>query len=331
MVVALRPEVKPGTSLRSLVNGFILTKQTEGKSPRTVEFYSENLKRFLWYAQRQGWHDDIRMLTEWHIREFLGYVANEKCRWGLEGNGSETSQSKASHTTVHHYFVVLANFFGWVAREGFLPESPTAKIKVAKPKDRVIKPYTQEEVIRMLDVCDKDYEHNAKFLGSRNKAIVLVLLDAGVRLSELISMTLGDINTSNGNIGVMGKGSKERVVRIGKVAQKALWRYLMHRPDNGCQELWLSEEKRPLSCGGVQCLVRRLKERAGINSSGSVHRFRHTFALNFLRVDKNVFNLQYLLGHSELEMVRRYTATLGMEDALKAHEKASPADIMGLR
>jgi len=315
----------------SLVNGFVLTKQTEGKSPRTVEFYSENLKRFLWYASKHDLPDDIRMITEWHIREFLGYVANEKCRWGLKGNGSETSQSKASHTTMHHYFVVLANFFGWVVREGFLSESPTVKIKVAKPKVKVIKPYTHEEVIRMLAVCDKDYEHNVKFLGSRNKAIVLVLLDAGVRLSELIGMTLEDINTSNGNIRVMGKGSKERVVRIGKVAQKALWRYLMHRPDTGKEELWLNEEKRPLSCGGVQCLVRRLKERAGIKGSGSVHRFRHTFALNFLRVDKNVFNLQYLLGHSELEMVRRYTATLGMEDALKAHEKASPADIMGLR
>ena len=331
MVTAIRQVAHPGTSLKSLVNGFVLTKQTEGKSPRTVEFYSENLKRFLWYASKQGWSDDIRMLTEWHIREFLGYLANEKCRWGLEGNGSETSRIKVSYTTVHHYFVVLANFFGWVVREGFILERPTAKIKIAKPKVKVIKPYTREEISRMIVVCDCDYEHNAKFLGSRNKAIILVLLDSGVRLSELIGMTLEDVNTSNGNIRVMGKGSKERVVRIGKVAQKALWRYLIHRPDNSCQELWLSEEKRPLSCGGVQCLVKRLKERAGINGSGSVHRFRHTFALNFLRVDKNVFNLQYLLGHSELEMVRRYTATLGMEDALKAHEKASPADIMGLR
>ena len=100
MVTALHPEVKPGTSLKSLVNGFILTKQTEGKSPRTVEFYSENLKRFLWYASKQDWPDDIRMLTEWNIREFLGYLANENCRWGLEGNGSETSQQKASHSTV---------------------------------------------------------------------------------------------------------------------------------------------------------------------------------------------------------------------------------------
>jgi site-specific recombinase XerD len=331
MVVAIQQGVEGGTSLKSLVTGFVLTKQTEGKSPRTVEFYSENLSRFLWYASNQGWGDDIRMLTEWHIREFLGYVANEKRRWGLEGNGSESSRLKVSHTTVHHYFVVLANFLGWAVREGFIKESPTAKIKVAKPKVKVIKPYTPEEIGRMLAVCGYDYEHNAKFLGSRNKAIVLVLLDSGVRLSELIGMALEDVNTSNGNIRVMGKGSKERMVRIGKVTQKALWRYLMHRPGNGYQELWLSEEQRPLSCGAVQCLIKRLKERASINGSGTVHRFRHTFALNFLRVDRNVFNLQYLLGHNSLEMVKHYTAALGMEDALMAHEKASPADMMGLK
>ncbi|MFC1902276.1 tyrosine-type recombinase/integrase [Chloroflexota bacterium] len=331
MVIALRPEATPGTSLKSLVRGFVLTKQTDGKSPRTVEFYSDNLKRFLWYAQKQEWSDDIRMLTEWDIREFLGYVANETNRWGLSGNGSEPAQRKVTHTTVHHYYVVLANFFGWVVREGFIKENPTDKIKVAKSKVKVIKPYPKEEIARMLAVCEKDYEHNAKLLGSRNKAIVLVLLDAGVRLSELIGMMLEDVNTSNGNIRVMGKGSKERVVRIGKVAQKALWRYLMHRLDNGRAELWLNEEGKPLHDTGVQSMIKRLKERSGIKGGGSVHRFRHTFALNFLRVDKNVFNLQYLLGHSELEMVRRYTATLGVEDALKAHEKASPADMMGFR
>jgi site-specific recombinase XerD len=249
---------------------------------------------------------------------------------GWKETGRRVCRVKASHTTIHHYFVVLANFFNWVVREGFVPESPMAKIRVARPKTRVVKPYTQEEISRMIAVCDRDYEGNARFLGSRNKAIILVLLDSGVRLSELIGMTVEDVSPSNGNIRVMGKGGKERVVRIGKVTQKALWRYLMHRPDNGVDQLWLSEEKRPLSCGGVQCLIKRLKERAGINGSGSVHRFRHTFALNFLRVDKNVFNLQYLLGHSELEMVRYYTATLGMKDALKAHERAGPMDNMRL-
>jgi site-specific recombinase XerD len=331
MVISTRPTAPPGTSLKSLINGFVLTKQTDGKSPRTVEFYSDNLKRFLWYSLKKQWPDDIRMISEWDIRDFLGYVANETNRWGLVGNGSEPAQRKVSQATVHHYFVVLANFFGWVVREGFLTENPTSKIKVAKPKNKVIKPYTQEEVSRMLAICDKDYENNAKFLGSRNRAIILVLIDTGVRLSELTGINLYDVNTTNGNIKVTGKGSKERVVRIGKVAQKSLWRYLMNRPNNGREELWLTEEGKPLSPGAVQCMGKRLKERAGVVGDGNIHRFRHTFALNFLRVDKNVFNLQYLLGHSELEMVRRYTSTLGMEDALKAHEKASPADTMGFK
>ena len=67
MVIPTRPTVPSGTSLKSLINGFVLTKQTEGKSPRTVEFYAENLKRFLWYSHQKEWPDDIRMLTEWDI------------------------------------------------------------------------------------------------------------------------------------------------------------------------------------------------------------------------------------------------------------------------
>jgi site-specific recombinase XerD len=274
MVIFTRPISPPGTSLKSLVNGFVLTKQTEGKSPRTVEFYGENLKRFLWYSRQKEWPDDIRMLTEWNIREFLGYVANETNRWGLEGNGSEPAHRKVSHTTVHHYYVVLANFFGWVVHEGFLTDNPTTKIKVAKPKVKVINPYTGEEINRMLAVCDKDYESNAKFLGSRNRVIVLMLLDTGVRLLELTGIKIQDVNTSNGNIRVMGKGNKERIVRIGKVAQKSLWRYLMNRPDNGRDELLLTEEGKPLSPSAVQCTMKRLKQRAGVSGAGSVHRFR---------------------------------------------------------
>ncbi|MCD6390903.1 MAG: tyrosine-type recombinase/integrase [Dehalococcoidia bacterium] len=331
MAASIKMEVPPGVSLKSLVAGFVLTKRTEGKSPRTVEYYQDNLRRFLWYAGRQGWSDDVRFLTDWQIREFLGYVGTETHRWGLEGNGSETSQRNASHSTVRHYFVVLSCFLNWAVGEGFVEESPMARIKVAKSKPKVIVPFSNEEISRMVAVCDYDYEHNAKFLGSRNRAIILVLLDTGIRLSELLGMKVGDINNETGYIRVLGKGSKERVVRMGKVARKALWRYLMYRSCKDTQELWLTEEGKPLHNGGVHSLVKRLKERAGINGSGNVHRFRHTFALNFLRTDKNVFNLQYLLGHSDLDMVRRYTATLGMEDALRAHEKASPADLLELK
>ncbi len=324
-------EAPPGTSLKSLVSGFVLTKNTEGKSPRTVEYYRENLRRFLWYAEKHSFPDDIRMIDEWKIRSFLGYVRNEKNRWGAEGNGSESSSEKSSNSTVYHYYVAIACFFNWVVAEGFMKVNPMAKVKVSKPKNKVMAPYTVEEINKMLAVCDSDYALHAKFLGSRNRAIVLVLLDTGVRLSELLGMKLNDLDNGNGCIKVLGKGSKERMVRMGKVTQKAVWKYLMHRPKNERPELWLTEEYRVLNERGVQCMVKRLLGRAKITSTGSVHKFRHTFALNFLRADKNVFNLQYLLGHSQLEMVKRYTSALGMEDALKAHEKASPADVLGIK
>jgi len=330
MVTDLKIQAPAGASLRALAKGFVLTKQTEGKSPRTVEYYQDHLRRFIWYATQQGWSDDIRTLDEWNIRQFLGYVGTETHRWGLRGNGSETSQPKASHSTVRHYFVVLSCFFNWLARDGFLKENPMARVKVAKPKPKVVDPYGAEEIKKMLAVCEHDFCHNAKFLGSRNRAIVLVLLDTGLRLSEIEHIKLSDLNTDTGCLKVLGKGNKERVVRIGKATQKAIWRYLVYRGEGEKERLWLSEEKKPLAGSGIQSLIKRLKERAGVDSTGSVHRFRHSFALSFLRLDGNVFNLQYLLGHSDLDMTRRYTLALGMEDALKAHEKSSPVDRLGL-
>jgi site-specific recombinase XerD len=106
---------------------------------------------------------------------------------------------------------------------------------------------------------------------------------------------------------------------------------MIYRQKNKYQALWLTEEGKPFTKDGVQTMVKRLKERAGVSSKGNCHRFRHTFALNFLRNDRNPFNLQYLLGHSDLRMTRHYVSTLGAEDALKAHESASPADMLNIK
>jgi len=297
----------------------------------TVKYYEVLLRHFLWYTVKGNFPSDAGLITEWHIREFLNYVISETNRWGLKGNGSEPCQRPASHSTVHHYFAALRVFFNWCVAEGFLVQSPLVKIKVSNPKPKVIQPYSSEEIAKMLVVCDYDYQHNAKFLGSRNKAIVLMLLDTGLRVGEIGNINLEDIDTERGWVKVRGKGAKERVVRIGATAQKALWRYLVHRPNTERGQLWLTEEETPLRPNGIQMVIKRLKQRAGVTSRGNCHRFRHTFALNFLRADRNPFNLQYLLGHSDLRMVRHYTATMGMEDALKAHEKASPADLMRLK
>lgn len=318
--------VPTNLSLESLVNAFLLTKITEGKSPRTVEYYGKNLKRFLWYAGYRNFPGDIHLITEWHIRDFLGYVATATCRWGLTGNGSETSRHKASLTTIRIYWICLTTFFRWCIREGFLKNDPMINIQMKRVPIKVIIPYTHDEIKQMLIVCDYDITHHDKFMGSRNRATILVLWDSGLRRAEFLSMNLRETDTETGRIRVIGKGQKERIVRIGGSARQAVLTYLEYRPNNGRQELWLTQDSKPLSANGLSCAIESLKRRAGVRGQGTIHRFRHTFALDFLRLDHNVFNLQYLLGHSDLDMVRRYTATLGMEDALRAHETASPAD-----
>jgi site-specific recombinase XerD len=329
MVVNFLPQNSLGTSLVSLTKGFVLTQRTDCKSPRTIEYYEGSLKRFLWFVEQQKWPDDARLITQWSVREFLAYVSGETNRWGLHGNGSETSRHTATYSTVHHYYCVLKAFFNWCVREDYLTQSPLDKIKLANPKLNVIQPYTDTEIGKMLATCELDFRNNAKFVGSRNKAIILMLFDSGLRVSELASIKLEDVDSERGWIKVKGKGAKERVVRIGSTTQKALWRYEVYRFKNNYNALWLTEEGRPFSVGGIQIMVKRLKTRAGVTSGGNCHKFRHTFALAFLRKDRNPFNLQYLLGHSDLRMTRHYVSTLGAEDALKAHESASPADMLG--
>jgi len=316
-------------TLRSLIDRYIWAHQMAGNSPHTVAYYKGILGRFLWYGEQAGWPVDSRVLTEWHVREFLGYVNTEVNRWGVKGNGAESSSHRASPRTVHHYYRALTAFFNWAVREGFITESPMSKVTIAKARRKVISPYTQEQIEGMLAVCDREYERNRRFIASRNRAIILVALDTGLRLGELANIRLPSINRENGWIRVEGKGGKERVVRIGQVAETALQHYYQRRPQNGCNELWLTGKGRPLKTRGLQIAFQRIKQRAGITDSGGCHRMRHTFALSFLRADGNVFNLQYILGHNSLEMVRIYTATLGMEDALKAHIEASPADHLG--
>jgi len=331
MLVSTRSQTPVSASVESLVKGFVLTQRTDCKSPRTIEYYEGNLKRFLWFAEKQEWPDDARLISEWNIREFLTYVSGEGNRWGLAGNGSESSRPKATYCTVHHYYCVLKAFFNWCEREDFISKNPLAKIKLKNPKLKVVQPYSNQDILKLIAVCDSDYKNNAKLLGGRNRAIILMLLDTGLRISELAGIKLEEIDSESGWIKVKGKGAKERVVRIGRTAQKALWRYMVYRQKNQHSALWLTEEGKPMKTGGIQIMLMRLKERAGVTSKGNCHRFRHTFALNFLRQDRNPFNLQYLLGHSDLRMVRHYVSTLGMEDALKAHENASPADLLNIR
>jgi len=130
---------------------------------------------------------------------------------------------------------------------------------------------------------------------------------------------------------VYGKGAKERMVRFGKATQRALYVNLRARKDNhDC--LWVTDERRPMTADGIQSLIKRLCARAKImDAKPGPHTFRHTFAIRAFMNGAREFEVQALLGHSSLEMTRRYMSSLNSELAGEAHHRFSPVDRLGIK
>jgi site-specific recombinase XerD len=273
------------------------------------------------------------MIDTWKLREFLTYAGTARNRWGATGNGSENCQ-EPSRTGGWRYYRSLRCFFNWAVSEGYLKENPIAKIKPQAPREQPVEPYSQEEMKKLIMICDQEYHNGASFLGARHKTVILLFVDTGMRLSELGNLKLEHISLETGRAVVIGKGNQQRVVAFSSATKKWLWKYLSIREkivkEDAREWLWITEEGNRLTVAGLHMAFIRFKERARINTKGLVHKLRHTFALNALRGLKDPTLLQLLLGHKSLEMTRRYTQGLKIEEALVAIDKASPVERLRL-
>ena len=204
--------------LQRLIEGFLLSCRVENKSPATISFYKNILDKFRWYLQKFG----IETIDAAAIRRFLSYLKESTSRW--DSNNVRANRPVCAYT-VDRYHTALSALFRWSVEEGMIETNPMATIR---------KPRFQRKIIKGLepDVCQRLLaSFNGKDLEDyRNKAMVYMFLYTGLRLSELANLKMSDINMEKGIIRVIGKGDKERLVRIGGKAQKALWNYLAHRP-----------------------------------------------------------------------------------------------------
>jgi integrase/recombinase XerD len=160
----------------------------------------------------------------------------------------------------------------------------------------------------------------------RDRALILALLDTGIRASELTAPKMRDYEPKRGQL-IMhhGKGDKQRVVLLGTAARQGLWRYLTTRPDARQDDpLFATREGTTLQRISPRLLIFRIGQRAGVPDAG-VHRFRHTFAVDFLRNGGNLLALQDLLGHERLDTVQIY-AKQAEVDLERQQKGASPAD-----
>jgi site-specific recombinase XerD len=307
-------------SLENLIQGFQLSCQTEGKSPRTVEWYTSFLARFLGFLKIKKLPTQLRQLNKDHIRVFIQYLQTE----AKTPHGGKP----LSGYTVQGYVRTLKAFFSWATREGYLDSNPMAKIPVPKSMAKVISTFSPEQIVKLSSACQ--HEHGN---GIRNLTMLLLMLDCGLRVSEMVSTDLEDVNLTEGLIKIRaGKGGKERVVPVGSFVQKMLWKYVnSSRPQpvtDKVTRLFISGDGIPLTKSGIQQMLRRCGKKAAITGVRcSPHTLRHTFAKAYLINGGDIFSLQRILGHSSLASVRTYL-NLFATDLKTQHRRFSPVDNM---
>lgn len=214
-----------------------------------------------------------------------------------------------------------------------MEQNPLAGIVFRPPRYAPIEPYNPEHKDKFFSVLDYDWKiaktPRQKMLAARDKAVLCLLFESGLRLQELTDLCLRDIDLSEQRVTVwFGKQGKSRVSGFGPQTKKALWRYISLRPNEVERDkLWVTEEGRPITAKGLQEILRRLKRDAGLQHlRGLVHKCRHTFATDLLEHTGDMKACQTLLGHSTLRMTQRYTEYVQAGHALKYFNGTGPLD-----
>jgi site-specific recombinase XerD len=269
---------RKGIGLRDLVDGLLFSLQAEGRAIRTIHYYRDLLHPFLNYAQDKGWSDNLGQLDSHRVRGFLSWAASRTCEHDV-GNGTRLVR-KARPTTAWPYYWALRRLFNWAVQESYLDSSPLATIHFKPPPEPTIEGYTVDELKRLLAVCDMDIRTNAHFTGIRNKAMLLLFIDSGLRRAEMVNLRISDLDLDSKRVRVVGKGGKVGIAPFSAKTAKALWSWLIERKTRSKTDyLWVTEEGNTFSIDGLVSWFTRLKKRAGINGLGGMHRLRHTAAL----------------------------------------------------
>ena len=297
-------------ALGELVADYEQALRAEGRSPRTIDWYGMFLREFCRFAGRDG-----------HPTRLHDLCAPVARRWLVALRARPRPPAPAS---LAGRVRSLRAFASWVQSEFELDRHPLQGLKTPRVPHTLIHSLRDPDVRALLAAAGQGP------FGDRDTAVLLVMLDSGMRLSELVGLQVGSVDFEDGYCQVMGKGSKERRVPLGRSARRAVRRTLLARGRVAAGvALFIADNGEPLTGSGVQKIVRRAALRAGLEVRCSPHILRHTFARSFLANGGDVFSLQRILGHSpaSLAVTQRYVELLD-EDLREVHRRASPMDLL---
>jgi integrase/recombinase XerC len=297
-------------ALPELVDLYILRCQVEAKSVQTVSAYRYTLSRFQRSLVEDGVPLDAAAVRQEHIYRYLGRF------------------TQLSLDTRHRYFREVRCFFNWVTESGYLSTSPFARMRNVRLPKKIVRVFTPEDLQQLLAACPPTAA------GLRDRAIVMTLLDTGLRVSELAQLVIDDLNVDALRMRVLhAKGNKQRVAPFSDACRDEMLPYLAIRGD-GSGPLFCATDSHgslrlgvPLRSNGIKQLLRRLGRATGLPKVHA-HRFRHTFATWAIEQGARELDVQLLLGHSSPDMVRRYASSYNAEQAARRHPEFSPARML---
>jgi len=320
---------KTKRTIRQAIDDFLLAQESSNHTRKTLEWHRGSLGMLATFLEQERQISCIGDFDNSDIRAWLSYIQKTPGPRGL----------RKAHSN-HTYARSVRAFCHWLVDEGYLDESPFARIKMPKYDKPVIRIIEPEEFEKMLSACVPTNESGPLVdrAIARNRAILWLLYDTGIRLAELCNLRLGDVDRRKGRIIVYGKGRKERAIALGVNCLRNFLHYLdRHRPSEeelaewgnvGDDHVFLSETRQPLTKSGIAQIIKRVRIRAGITDKRiSPHIFRHTFAVRFLMAGNDPFSLQALLGHEDLSTVLNYMHRLVQEQK----RKFSPGDHLPTR
>lgn len=292
-------------SLMDLGKSFARALKAEGRSPATLRLYGQSVRFFAEWLESQGRSATLDELTRDGIREWLGALTD-----------------RVESATVRTRYRGLYRFCAWLADESEIATNPMKGMTPPTSRDKPVPVLTDDELTRLLKACA-----GKTFADRRDEAMVRILLDGGLRVSELCGLTTEGTDLDQGSALVLGKGNKFRAIYFGSRTTRALDRYIRVRVSHrwaGLDQLFLTQ-RGALSPDGARERLNVLTARAGLEHIHP-HQFRHTFAHDFLMAGGQERDLKRLAGWSSDAMLERYGASAADARAKMAAKRFNRGD-----
>ncbi len=278
-------------------------------TPLSAQRRTEVIREFVHWASEQSiiQVDDV---TSGIVRRYIAYLRERpNPRYGGKLS-SETQHSRAS---------IIRMFLRFCVREGWLTENTVAHFDMPRRAQKVIQIFTYDHYTRLVAATD---DCDLPALRLRDKAILALMFDTGLRAQEVCSLTQDAVYISPGEsyVRVTGKGRKERELGLGKQTTLALHRYLMRgRPASQHPYVFLSRDGKPLTVNAIDRMLYRLRDLAGRQHFDgirvSAHTLRHSFAVHYMQQGGDIYKLSRLMGHENTHTTERYLRAFQARDA----------------